>query len=208
MQSRKNFTAEMCICRAYTDLRCEESPWTRRSSAGDSHRSVPSASRVNAADRHSASSDVGLLRELQCIVDVDAQVAHRALDLRVAKQQLHGTQVACPPVDQRGFRSAHGMRPVGAALEADLANPSMHDACVLPCGEVGRILKSAEKQEVGALQMRVCDPSLQCIPGLRRNLELDRAMGLALHDRRAGGNRHAVSNVHDPESDQITSSQL
>jgi len=40
-----------------------------------------------------------LLRHFQGIIDLDAQISHRALDLRVTKEQLRGAQILCPPVD-------------------------------------------------------------------------------------------------------------
>ena len=40
------------------------------------------------------------------ILDIDAEVADRALDLRMAEQDLHGTRVTCLLVDDRRLRSA------------------------------------------------------------------------------------------------------
>ncbi len=48
-------------------------------------------------------SDVDLFRYGKSIIDLDAQVAHRALDLRVAKQKLDGPEIASPPIDQGSF---------------------------------------------------------------------------------------------------------
>ena len=43
--------------------------------------------------------DVDLLGDLDGVVDLDAEVSNRALDLRMAEQQLHRSQVArLPPV--------------------------------------------------------------------------------------------------------------
>jgi hypothetical protein len=36
-------------------------------------------------------SDFDLFRYGKCIIDLDAKVAHRALDLGMAKQELHGS---------------------------------------------------------------------------------------------------------------------
>lgn len=35
---------------------------------------------------------------------------YRALDLRVVKQELNGTQIPCPPVDKRGLGATEGVR--------------------------------------------------------------------------------------------------
>ena len=51
-------------------------------------------------------SDFRTLRESQGIFDIDAEISNGALDLRVAEQDLNGTQVVSPLVDQRCFRPA------------------------------------------------------------------------------------------------------
>lgn len=60
-------------------------------------------------DGHSPvnSSHFSLLGHLQRIVDFDAEVSHGALDLAVAKQELHGSQILSAPVDQGRFSAAH-----------------------------------------------------------------------------------------------------
>src|SRR5262249_35216259 len=45
-------------------------------------------------------SGINLFRYRECIVDFDAEIADGALDLGVAEQELHGSQVAGAPVDQ------------------------------------------------------------------------------------------------------------
>jgi hypothetical protein len=48
-------------------------------------------------------SDLDLLGNLNGIVDFDAKISNRALDLRVAQQELDGTPVAGSSVDQRAL---------------------------------------------------------------------------------------------------------
>ena len=45
-------------------------------------------------------SVLGALRENEGILDIDAKVADRALDLRVAEQDLHRTEIARSLVDE------------------------------------------------------------------------------------------------------------
>ena len=45
-------------------------------------------------------SDIHLLGDRQGIVDLDAEVADRALDLRVTEEQLHGAEVAGAAINQ------------------------------------------------------------------------------------------------------------
>jgi hypothetical protein len=45
-------------------------------------------------------SDVDLLGDLDGVIDLDAEVSDRALDLRMTEQQLHRSQVARAAVDE------------------------------------------------------------------------------------------------------------
>ena len=54
----------------------------------------------------SALSDVDLFGHFQRIVDLDAQVADRAVEIRVTEQQLNRPQVLRATVDQRRFGAA------------------------------------------------------------------------------------------------------
>jgi hypothetical protein len=47
-----------------------------------------------------------LLRYRKGIIDFDAEVSDGAFDFGMAEQELHGSQVACAPVDQCGLGSA------------------------------------------------------------------------------------------------------
>jgi hypothetical protein len=63
-----------------------------------------------------ANLQLRLLGDLQSIVDLDTEVPDGTFELRVPEQQLDGTQALCPPVDQRRFRAAQGMRTVGCRV--------------------------------------------------------------------------------------------
>lgn len=47
------------------------------------------------------SSNLDLLGDAQRIFQLDAQVSHRAIDLRMTKQKLDGAQISCLAVDLR-----------------------------------------------------------------------------------------------------------
>ena len=51
-------------------------------------------------------SDIDPLRDLDGVIDLDAEVANGALDLRMSEQKLYGSEVPCAPVDQHSFRAA------------------------------------------------------------------------------------------------------
>ncbi len=57
-------------------------------------------------------SDLRLLRDLEGVVDLDAEVSHCRLELRMSKEQLNGTQILGTPVDQRCLGPSHRVRPV------------------------------------------------------------------------------------------------
>jgi hypothetical protein len=44
-----------------------------------------------------------LFRYRQCIVDLDAEIPDRAFDLGMPEQQLDGSEISCPPIDQGSF---------------------------------------------------------------------------------------------------------
>jgi hypothetical protein len=77
----------------------------RRHSSGhvfdlSSDRSWPRSDRCRvAAPRHSC-LNLGLLRHLKRVVDLDAKVSHCTFELGVAKQQLNGAQVLGAVVNQ------------------------------------------------------------------------------------------------------------
>src|SRR6185295_2999499 len=81
-------------------------------------------------------SDLDFLRDIKCVVDLDAEVAHRAFYLRVAQEQLDGPEISCAPVDQGRLGPAHGMRGVLERIETDAADPLADKASVLACRQV------------------------------------------------------------------------
>lgn len=52
-------------------------------------------------------SDLCLLRNLERVVHLDAKVPDSRLQLGVPEQQLDGTQVLGPPINQRRLRPSH-----------------------------------------------------------------------------------------------------
>lgn len=54
-------------------------------------------------------SNLGLLRHLKGIVDLDAKIANRAFQLRMPEQQLYRPKILRSAVDQRSFCAAHSV---------------------------------------------------------------------------------------------------
>jgi hypothetical protein len=68
-------------------------------------------------------SDINLFRYRQGVIDLDAEIQDRAFDLSVPKQELNGSEVACPAIDQGSFCAAQGMRPKQPRVEPNTADP-------------------------------------------------------------------------------------
>ena len=67
----------------------------------------------------SRQSDLSLLGDFKGVVHLDAKVSHRRLKFGMAKQQLHGAQVFCAPLDQRRLGSPQRERPPKALLKPE-----------------------------------------------------------------------------------------
>src|ERR1700724_1382798 len=74
----------------------------------------------------SPGSDIDLLRYSKRVVDINAEVAHRAFDPGVAKEQLDRPEISRSAVDQRDLCSAQRVRPEKAWVQANAGNPSGH----------------------------------------------------------------------------------
>jgi hypothetical protein len=66
-------------------------------------------------------SDFDLLRYGQSVVYIDAQISHRALDLRVSKQKLNCAQIAGAAIDQKAHSITSSAR---ATIVGGTSRPS------------------------------------------------------------------------------------
>jgi hypothetical protein len=78
-------------------------------------------------------SDIDLFGYREGIIDFDPEVSDGAFDFGVAKQELHGPQVASSAVDQRRLGSSQRMCTKKLWVEPNAGNPSRKEPCVLPC---------------------------------------------------------------------------
>lgn len=153
-------------------------------------------------------SDLRLLGDLQGIIDLDAKVPHRRLQLGVPKEQLYGSEVLRAPIDQRRLGPSHRVRPVVGTVQPQFIDLVPENPCVLARPEMGRFMETAGEEKVIRLQLSLFDPSLQGVAGSCRDLELDRALGLVLHYDRACRDWVAMADVSDLEGEEIASAQL
>jgi len=69
-------------------------------------------------------SDIDLLGYGERVITLDSEIANRALNLRVAKQELNRTKISCFLIDQRCSDSAERVCAIGAAVKADQYQPA------------------------------------------------------------------------------------
>ena len=83
----------------------------------------------------------GSFSERERIFDINAQVPNCALDLRMAEQDLHGTQVTCLLVDDGRLRSAERMGSVVFPAQSDPSHPFVNEPCILPRADMIGMIK-------------------------------------------------------------------
>jgi hypothetical protein len=64
-------------------------------------------------------SEVSLLGESKRVIDLNAEIADRALELGMTKQQLAGAQVSRPLVDERDLCSPQAVSAIQRSVEAN-----------------------------------------------------------------------------------------
>jgi len=146
--------------------------------------------------RHSrpTASDFGLLGDLERVIDLDAKISHGAFELRVAKEELHGSQVPSSPVDQGWLGAPDRVGSVRGRIETDLLHPPIHNSSVLPSAKVRRCAQSAGEQIVVAAERRRLDPYLDGLPRCWGDLELHWPLGLLLKNYRP--RCHSITMAH------------
>lgn len=77
------------------------------------------------------SSEVGLLREDQRIIDFDTEVADRTLQLRMTQQELARSQIASALVDQRDLGPPQAMGAVESGIQPNQRDPIIEEAPIL-----------------------------------------------------------------------------
>src|SRR5690348_11965387 len=100
------------------------------------------------------------------------------------------------------------MSAVGRAIEADLSNPAVNDPRVLPGGKVRRGMHSAWKQKCIVMQVCGLDPLADRLTRQVSDLELNRPLGLLLHDHRSRCDLATVGHDENAKLYEITGTGL
>jgi hypothetical protein len=74
---------------------------------------------------------LSLFRHLKGIIDVNAEVSHRALKLRMPKEQLHCPEILGPAINQGSLGATHRVGSIARRIQSDLADPTAHNPRVL-----------------------------------------------------------------------------
>jgi hypothetical protein len=122
-----------------------------------------------------------LLRYFERIIDFDPQVADRALDLRVATEKLHGSEVLGSAIDQCRLRPSHRMRSVGRAIESISRTQRWTMRGVLTGRQVWRVARSTWEEVVRTAELSNPRPCLDRVPAQLGDLKLHGPPRLALH---------------------------
>src|SRR5712671_599577 len=97
-------------------------------------------------------SDIDLFGYSKSIINLDAKVAHRALDLCVAKQELHGSQIAGAPINQSRLGSPKRVGAEKVRVQPNVGNPLADEPGVLPrCHTPSRATPAGEHKFAGLL---------------------------------------------------------
>lgn|GEM_PF-3270053 len=119
-------------------------------------------------------SDVDVLRDFQGVIDLDAEIADRTLDLAMAKQELNGPQVAGSPIDEAGLGSAYRMCAESKRVLADAGDPLREQACKLTRGEAATRPTTAGEEVFARLPGTGSDECVDRLPRLLCDHEFDR----------------------------------
>jgi hypothetical protein len=154
------------------------------------------------------SSDINLFGNRERVIDLDAEIADRAFDLGVTKQELYSPKVASAPVDQRGFGPAKGMGAEHPRIKPDACHPATKKARILT-GCQGLARPEAPGEQVLTWFLAGCfQEVVDGLPGLIGQFELDRSSRLLLAYDRAIDGISIRRDIFDPQGDDVATTKL
>ena len=106
-----------------------------------------------AADR-TMDLDFCLLGHLKSVVDLDSQIANRALRLGMPEKKLNSPEVLGASVDQGCLCAALRVGAVGSRIKADLLDPSLDDPRVLTRRRSGEARRRLGNRKSSCLRPR------------------------------------------------------
>jgi len=161
---------------------------------------------AKAGRRHKLEFD--LLGDAERVLDLDAEVADSAFELRVSEQKLNRSQVPRFLVNLGGLRPSHRVGTIGRAIEPSAGNPRMHDPRILSRREVRLSPKAAREQISPVPCVDVGEPVPDRCSGRFGDFEPDRSTGLPLDHSGTVSHLATDANVVDLQPYKVAAPQL
>ena len=153
-------------------------------------------------------SNFRALGQLECVLDVNAEIPDGAFDLGMPKKNLDRTQIPGRLVNDRCFGAPKLVRAVILGLKADPGHPLPDQSGVLPSAHVSHVVVPAWENEVVEGATTALKPSEQRLSGRFDQLELDGPFGFLLHDNSAIPYATAGDYVTDAYLDHVATAKL
>src|SRR5664279_2513550 len=93
-------------------------------------------------------SDINLFRYCQGVIDLNAEIPDRAFDLGMTKQELNGSEISCPSIDQGSFCASQRMRAKQPRVQSNAAYPLRYEPRILARCHVAFGTTTAREQEL------------------------------------------------------------
>ena len=154
-------------------------------------------------------SDIDFHGDLDRVINLDTEVAHRALDLGVPEQKLDSSKISSPPIDQCRLGASQRVRAELRRIEPDACHPLLHQSRVLTSGYPTRtVVDPTGEQKLTRLSTGQLQVFVDRLAGLVRQFETHWPAGLLLTDgcaiHRITTRRHVI----DANSDYVTAAQF
>jgi len=150
--------------------------------------------------------DLGALRQLEGIFDVDTEVADGTFDVRMIEENLHSAQV--PVALDRYLRVPKRARAVFLRLEPDANNPFVNEASILARAHMPGVIVPAWENIVTERAAASLQPCPHRSPSGLEQFKLNGALRLLLHDDGSVANTPTEDEIADAHFDHIASAQL
>lgn len=146
---------------------------------------LPPTTDIRRADARAAQLEVRAFCKRKRVLYIDAEIAHRAVELGVAKQYLNGTYIPGLAIDQGDLGPAKRVCSVAGRLNADLMKPSFEQARIVARGEADTVVPSGGEQEITVPGPPLAYPGEDAVARSLRHLEANRRSRLLLNDQRS-----------------------
>ena len=153
-------------------------------------------------------SDLDAFSEDKSVLHVDPEIPYGILDLGMAQQDLHRTQISGRPVNHGRLGAAHGMGAVVFTPQPDRGDPLIDEASILPCAHRLTGMDPAWEHEVINRAAAPQQPCCEARARVRGDLKLHRSSGLPLDDHCAVADFRSGHEVTDLELHQIAAPQF